>query len=78
VSVGIRLRWRNTPRMSEEEANQRAKALNVELGSAGEARRFYVAEEVRPGQWDAVEHRSRLKSGWWQRILQNLPGNINT
>jgi hypothetical protein len=45
--------------MTEDEANRRARELNIALGEKGAEDRFYVAEEVAPGEWEAVEHKDK-------------------
>jgi len=39
-------------RMTEDEADKRARELNVELGESGVEDAYYVVVQVRPDQWD--------------------------
>lgn len=47
--------------MTEAEADIRAKALNLELGAALEARAYYVPVKREDGEWD-VERRQSKRS----------------
>ena len=63
--------------MTEEEAVARARQLNDELGQVGDLRRFYVAREVRPGEWDVIEHRKRSWRVLLEQFLSLFPGSPN-
>lgn len=53
--------------MNQEQAAERARELNRQLGERGDPDRFYLEHEVSPGEWEVVEHRDRPSR--WERVL---------
>jgi hypothetical protein len=47
--------------MQRDEAAERARRLNRELGESGKAKgAFFIEEEVRPGEWEPVKKREQM------------------
>jgi hypothetical protein len=47
--------------MERDEAAERARQLNRELGASGKANgHFFMEEEVRPGDWEPVKKREKV------------------
>jgi hypothetical protein len=53
--------------MERDEAAERARQLNRELGESGNATDFFIEEEVRPGEWEPMRKREKVSRR--ERIL---------
>lgn len=52
--------------MTESEADEEARRLNLELGQGGEAYSFWAPVQSADGEWSVEKRESR--PSWWRRI----------
>lgn len=57
--------------MTEAEAEQRAKELNLQLGAQGNDLDYHMPVQAEDGSWGVEKRRS--KPSWFARIIDAIP-----